>query len=113
MDITIYRVPDGRYVLVPEVFQPSLKCRFRFETLTHCGEINVADSLCKGTWLQVLADIERETYAVLDPDAAGVLLGPGHRCLAAKQTTKEATPGSEDSSFGRVVSLKTAAWDQG
>ncbi|MEO5629485.1 MAG: hypothetical protein ABIQ62_06930 [Thermomonas sp.] len=111
MDITIYRVPDGRYILVPEVFQPSFECRLRFETLTHCGEVNIADSLCTATWMQVLADIERDTYAVLDPDAAHVLLGPGHSCLAA-ETTSEWKLASADSSVGRIVSL-TTVWDEG
>ncbi|MEO6155646.1 MAG: hypothetical protein ABIP16_07960 [Thermomonas sp.] len=112
MDITIYRAPDGRYILVPEVFQPSSECRHRFGILTHCGEVDIADTRCAATARQVLADIERDSYAMLEAAAAHVLLGPGHRCLAVESAGELKRP-SEAVSYGHGVSLDTPVWDEG
>ncbi|MEO5628840.1 MAG: hypothetical protein ABIQ62_03595 [Thermomonas sp.] len=112
MDITIYRAPEGRYVLVPEVFQPSSECLHRFGTLSHCGQVNLAETLCTDTARQVVADIERDTYALLEPAAARVFLGPGHHCLAAESARDLPRP-AQGLFFGRIMSSDTPAWDEG
>ncbi len=84
MDITVYRATEGRYVLIPKVFQPSMACRQLFETLVECGQVSFSDALRSDLWSRVIDDIERDTYAVLMARAAAELIGPDHRCLGSR-----------------------------
>ena len=109
MDVTIYRTQDGRYVLTPQLFQPSMECRHRFETLIDCGQASIDDACRSEVWLQVLGDIERDTYAVLDPQAVGDLFGAGHRCLMVG-TSAWSLPTAAASTVAMVADLETLPW---
>lgn len=81
MEITIYRLHDGHYVLMPACFLPSMECRHEHGPLTRCGQISIADALCARSWTQVLSDIDHHTYAMISAAQAERLLGPQHACL--------------------------------
>ena len=93
MEITVYQRQDGNgYILVPDFFLPSMECRQRHGALRRCGQITNADALCEHSWRQVVWDIDRHTYALLDAGQARRLLGADHPWLAR---TMSAVPAPE------------------
>ena len=110
MDITVYRAKEGCFVLIPEVFQPSMACRQLFETLVECGQVSFADALLSDRWSRVIVDIERDTYAVLTAHAAAELFGPDHACLGSGKAV-ERTAVRQVPSVPLSVGPGSLAWE--
>lgn len=81
MQITVYCLEDGRYVLVPACFEPSMACHHRHGPMQRCGDVSIADALCQTSWHGIMAQIERRDFAVVGPMEAAKLLGADHACL--------------------------------
>ncbi len=89
MDLTVYRVADGCFVLVPACFQPSMACRRQYGALGRCGQVGIDEALCSIAWQRVIDEIDRNSYALVTPQDADLLLGAGHRCLQAGSVSSD------------------------
>lgn len=65
MEFKAYRRPDGAYVLVPDCLLASRDAQARHGPLTLIARFDVDCSADDAVWHRVLADIDRQSYAVV------------------------------------------------
>ncbi len=75
MNLSVYQLPDCRYLLMPDCTLPSIACRRAHGQMTHRGQIEVDETRRDAAWLDVHAQIGRQTYALVDARTAQLLLG--------------------------------------
>lgn len=65
MEFKAYRRPDGAYVLVPDCFVASRDAQARHGPLALVARFDVDCPIDDPVWHRVLADIDRQSYAVV------------------------------------------------
>ncbi|WP_162823718.1 hypothetical protein [Lysobacter sp. TY2-98] len=80
MEFKAYRRPDGAFVLVPDCLVASRDAQGRHGPLTLVARFDVDCPLDDPVWHRVLADIDRQSYAVVRRDTGEQLirLATGH-----------------------------------
>ena len=68
-------LPEGGYVLVPGCFLPSIECERLYGPLLACGQMTISDDQGEGRWQPIIADIDRNNFALIDTTKAEHLFG--------------------------------------
>jgi hypothetical protein len=63
MDLNVYYCTDGRLLLVPDCFAPSLRAQHRYGFLRPIGAVAVDDS---PRWKSVFDEIDERSYALVE-----------------------------------------------
>lgn len=63
MDLNVYCCMDGRLLLVPDCFAPSLRAQHRYGFLRLIGAVALDDS---PHWRSVFDEIDERSYALVD-----------------------------------------------
>ncbi|TZF89804.1 hypothetical protein [Cognatilysobacter lacus] len=74
MDFKAYRRPDGAYVLVPDCFVASRDAQARHGPLVLVARFDAACPPDDPVWQRVLADLDRQSYAVVRRDTGDRLV---------------------------------------
>lgn len=68
-----YTRQDGAIVLVPECMVASREAHARHGPLTYAGHVDSSGVPDRAVWRRVLADIDRQSYAVVRSSLASVV----------------------------------------
>lgn len=74
MEFKAYRRPDGAYVLVPDCLVASRDAQARHGPLVLVARFEASCAPDDPVWRRVLADIDRQSYAVVRHDTGEYLI---------------------------------------
>lgn len=68
-------LPEGGYVFVPDCFLPPIECEHLYGPLLACGHMTIPHDQADGRWQRIIADIDRNSFALIETADAETLFG--------------------------------------